>query len=228
MPQCEDMTEQVPLQKSAVCFWKHCSSAVICMRVECKLCCLSCIILNIVCRMDVIDSATALHIKRAQHRHIGIIHSGNSGLQDHQMNIKPLIKAKLWHDTPPLSWAASDNRRMLDFDEKCWRGYNIYCLCLFPSYSQGNFYFPRGVVWNNWKLSFWKINNNEISNKGGQIEDVQKLCFPANKKVPFWLIRYKRFEVSLCISLPYLSLLISMICSKDFQVLTASYCQLLF
>lgn len=81
------------------------------------LCCLSCIILNIVCRMDVIDSATALHIKRAQHRHIGIIHSGNRGLRDHQMNIKPLIKAGLWHDTLPLSWAASDNKRMLDYDE---------------------------------------------------------------------------------------------------------------
>lgn len=53
--------------------------------------------------MDLIDSATALNIKRAQHQYIRIIHSGNRGLQDHQMNIKPLIKARLWHDTLPRS-----------------------------------------------------------------------------------------------------------------------------
>ena len=93
-------------------------SAVICILIECELCCLSCIILNIVCRMDLIDSATALNIKRAQHRHIRIIHSGNRGPQDHQMNIKPLIKAKLWHDTLPWSWAASDNENMFGYDEK--------------------------------------------------------------------------------------------------------------
>lgn len=119
---------------SCVCFRKHFSSAVICMRIECELCCQSCIILNIVCKMDVIDSATALHIKRAQRRHIGIIHSGNRGLQDHQMNTKPLIKTKLWHDTLPLSWATSDNKRMLDDDDKCWRGEGVfYVLALFLS-----------------------------------------------------------------------------------------------
>lgn len=67
----------------------------------------------------------ALHIKRAQHRHIGIIHSGNRGLQDHQMNIKPLIKAKLWHDTLPGSWAASPNKKMLDGNEKWRRGWDV-------------------------------------------------------------------------------------------------------
>lgn len=110
---------------SCIWFQKHCSSPVICIQIECELCCLSCVILNIVCRMDVIDSATALHIKWAQHRHIGIIHSGNRGLQDHQMNIKPLIKAKLWHDTLPGSWAASPNKRMLDDDQKWWRGWDV-------------------------------------------------------------------------------------------------------
>lgn len=97
-------------------------STVICILIEWELCCLSCIILNIVCRMDLIDSAMAPHIKRAQHRHIRIIHSGNRGPQDHQMNIKPLIKARLWHDTLPRSWAASDNESMPGYDEKCGRG----------------------------------------------------------------------------------------------------------
>lgn len=71
------MTEPVPAWESAV-FVFECvvpPSAVICILIECELC-LSCIILNIVCRMDIIDSAAALNIKRAQQRHIRIIHSG--------------------------------------------------------------------------------------------------------------------------------------------------------
>lgn len=132
-------TEPVPALKISCLFVFECvvpSSAVICILIECELCCLSCIILNIVCRMDLIDSATALNIKRAQHQHIRIIHSGNRGLQDHQMNIKPLIKARLWHDTLPRSWAASDNENTLGYDEKCWRGLVVVNACVFYSWDR--------------------------------------------------------------------------------------------
>lgn len=81
-----------------------CSRVLICILIECELRCLSCIILHIVCRMDHTDCVAVLNIKQAQPAvYMWIIHSGNRGPQDHQMNIKPLMKASHWHDTLPWS-----------------------------------------------------------------------------------------------------------------------------
>ena len=112
----KDAAPLVRFKTICVCL-SRCSRVLICILIECELRRLSCIMLHIVCRMDHSECVAALNIKQAQPQYMWIIHSGNRDPQDHQMNIKPLMKASLWHDTLQWSWAASNNGEAPEYDE---------------------------------------------------------------------------------------------------------------